>query len=393
MRNPNRVPRRVGAFLAPAVLVLGAMLVPAGAGAVSEGGDGERDRVAREQIGSDQFIAGSTVRVDQPLAGDLVAFGGHVAVEAPVGGDVLVSAGTVRLDAGVGQSVYVAGGHVAIAGAVERNVRAAAGRLEIAREATVRGNVTIGGGEVEVDGAVTGYLQVAGGHVIVDAPVGGDVVATTGHLELGPHARIGGRVRYVSGNEIDIDGAAQVAHGVERLEFGGAGAPREAVVQSRGHRLGWAWTAGLMLLAAVLVAAWPAFLARVGRTVRREFGWCLLVGLVALVAIPIVAVVLLATIVGIPLSLLALAAYAVLLLAGYVTTATAFGDWVLSRLRADALASPRWRVAAAALAMLAIGLLARIPYFGGLVVLVALLVGIGALLLQLRPTRPGAAAS
>ena len=44
-----------------------------------------------------------------------------------------------------------------------------------------------------------------------------------------------------------------------------------------------------------------------------------------------------------------------------------------------------WRVGAAVLAMLALALLGRIPFLGGLVIFAALLAGIGAIMISLRP--------
>jgi hypothetical protein len=80
----------------------------------------------------------------------------------------------------------------------------------------------------------------------------------------------------------------------------------------------------------------------------------------------------------------------VLLLAGYVTAAAAAGDWALARFKPAVATAVGWRVGAAVVAMLAIGLLGRVPVLGGLVFCVALLLGMGALLLQLqRAPAPG----
>jgi len=67
----------------------------------------------------------------------------------------------------------------------------------------------------------------------------------------------------------------------------------------------------------------------------------------------------------------------------------ALGDWALTRARAAAAAELWWRVGAAMLATLAIALFARVPYLGGAAMFAALVIGIGALLLQAK--RPAAA--
>lgn len=336
--------------------------------------------VAEARLGADHFIAGSWVRADAPVAGDLIAAGGNVDVGARVDGDAVVAGGKVRVNGALGNALYAGAGELTIDGTVANNARIAGGRVELGPRANVGGNLSVAGGQVGLLGEVKGYVQAAGGKIYINGPVGGDVVAAGGQVELGPQARIAGALRYASREELRRDPAAQVAGGVERMpvEFGRQGEVLRGA--------GWVWTAGLMLLAAVLVAAAPAFIARVTRTLQTRIGWSLLIGFIALVCVPVAIVVLLVTIIGIPVALLTLALHLALLLAGYVVTGIGVGDWVLKRWR-GATVSTGWRVMAAILAVLVIALLGRIPFIGGLIVFAVLLAGLGALVMQLRPAR------
>jgi hypothetical protein len=84
----------------------------------------------------------------------------------------------------------------------------------------------------------------------------------------------------------------------------------------------------------------------------------------------------------VPLGLLTLTAYPILLLLGYVCSGIALGLWAATRLNQPLGRGGAGRVATAVLGMLAIGLLARVPFLGGLVMGLALLAGLGALVLQ-----------
>jgi cytoskeletal protein CcmA (bactofilin family) len=275
--------------------------------------------------------------------------------------------------------------NLTVDGTVARNARVAGGRVEIGPRAQVNGNVSIAGGELTVAGAVQGYVQAAAGDVYINGTVGGDVVAAGGTIELGPNARIAGALRYASGEEIRRDPAAQVAGGITRMTV----EHRRERTARRG--ISWVWSVGLIVLAAVLAAAAPALTSGAALTLRTRPGMSILIGLAALVGIPIAIVVLLATVIGIPLALLALVLYFALLLAGYAITAIGLGDWLLARWRAADAQRALWRAGAAALAMLAIALLTRVPFVGGLIVFVVLLFGLGALVMQARPTQsPGA---
>jgi len=334
--------------------------------------------------GDDRFVAGSSVRVDQPIAGDLIAAGGNVNVDTDVKGDAVVAGGTVRISGTIADSLYLAGGQLTLDGAIGRNARIGGGHVEIGPKATVAGGVSVGGGDVSIDGKVKGYVQAAGGTVRINGIVGGDVIASGGTVELGPDARIAGKVRYASRDALQRDPAAQVAGGVEQMPFKGrAAAHSEPGVHKAGTII---WTLGLMLLAALLVGLLPAITTRVSTTLSARPGMSLLIGFAALVCVPVAAVLLLITVIGIPLALLTLALYSALLIVGYTMTGIGVGDWTLRRFRSADASRGGWRIGAAVVALLVIALLARVPVVGGLLTFAVLIAGVGALALQFRRT-------
>ncbi len=328
-------------------------------------------------LGNDRFLAGDAPRIGTPVHGDAIAAGGHVAVESAVDGDAVIAGGEVRIDGNVAHNVYAAGGRVLIDAPIGGNVRAAGGRVEVGPRAELGRNGSIVGGEVRVSGTVKGYLQLAGGTVVIDGPVGGDVVANGGRVELGPHARIAGKLVW-RGRELQQDPAAQVAQGVERV-----GPVKDTSVVKVRHGGRWLWTVGLVVLAVILTGALPGAERRISGNFRTHPWLALLLGFVAFVGVPVAAVVLLLTLIGIPLGLLVLLLYPILLILGYVAAAVAIGIAVLQHWEARAM-QPGWRMFAALAAVVALGLVTRIPYLGTFIGLVVMLFGVGAILLALR---------
>ncbi|HJV69014.1 polymer-forming cytoskeletal protein [Ideonella sp.] len=362
-------------------IAIGAACAICGAAAADE-----HDGVAARDLGTDRAIAGGAPSQMQPVAGDLMAAGGTVEVLAEVGGDALLLGGTLRLDAAVRQSLYAAGGRVTIGAPVQHNARIAGGSLEVSPAGRVAGNLSAAGGELRVLGPVDGYVVAGAGRVLINAPVAGDVHVRAGRLELGPRAAIGGKLRYASGDEIVRDPAARVGGGIERV-------PRAPSPEPGRHRgaVGWVWTAGLMLLAAVLAAALPRLGERVQRSLSERPGASALAGFVAIVCVPVLAIVLLATVIGAPLGLLALLAYPALLLVGYASLGVSGGRMALARWKPQRQAHRGWQALAAALCMLLIGLAAAVPWLGGLVALVVLVLGVGSVLLAAQPGASAAA--
>jgi hypothetical protein len=345
-----------------------------------------RNAVPKEHdMGADRFVTGCPVSVERPVAGDLIAAGCDVEVLAEVDGDLVAAGGTLRLAAPVKQNLYAAGGKISIESVVQRNLRVGGGRVELAPNAKIGGNVTIGGGEVEIDGAIGGYLEVGGGNVRINGPVAGDVEVGAGEVELGPDARIEGKLRYESGDEIERDPTAQVRGGVERFEREERWPAWQPTSYNRGAGHGWLWSFGLLAIAAILAAALPYFYLGVAQTARTRWPLSLLIGFVVVVCVPVVAVLAIVTLIGIPLALALIALYFVLLLAGYVSAGIALGELALQHWGTARAASTGWRIGTAVLAVLVLSLAGRTPFVGSLITLAAVLMGIGALLLQLQP--------
>ena len=335
----------------------------------------------------DRIVGGGSVRQTRAVDGDLIGIAGEFELAAPVEGKALLAGGNVRVTQRVEGDLFAAGGNVLIGAEVRGHARAAGGNVELASDGSVGGDLSVAGGDVEIRGPVAGTLHVGAGNAFIDSAIGGDVRAASGDLKLGPNARIAGRLIHRGAN-LTRDPAAIVVGGV-------VSRPREA----RAHRTleplhgsRWWWTLGFVVLAAILAAAFPAEVRRIGGQLRAHPGLSLFAGFVALVCVPAAALILMITIIGLPVALIVLLLYFVLLLVGYAAAGVMLGDAALQRFRAADAARVGYRIGAATAAMLALALVAKVPFLGGLVVLAAIVLGMGAIVMSVvRPAAPAAA--
>ncbi len=229
-------------------------------------------------------------------------------------------------------------------------------------------DVVVIDGPVSVAGRVRGDLVVVSGTLRVSGTVDGDVVALADRAILAPGARIGGDLIY-GDKRPRVPGGATVEGDVDRVNldkitdpagFIGAAALWIAVSVS-------ALVLGLMLLwlaPRALDAAFAAASTSLGPTI----GW----GLLLFLGLPILAVIALVTVVGIPLGVALLLALLPLYAIGYTTSA-----WLLGR---RLVRPPRGPVLAFLAGLAILRVLAIIPIVGGLVWFAATVVGLGALL-------------
>jgi Integral membrane protein CcmA involved in cell shape determination len=322
-----------------------------------------------------------------------LALSGAVLAEDVIPHSSITIGGDVDINKATDGPIFAAGGNVIVEAPVNGSLHAAGGTIRLESASVISGDVAVAGGTVDVDGTLKGKLRAAGGDVRINGPIAGDAFIAAGTLVLGPQARIDGKLTF-RGGELRQDPDAQVNGGVEHMR-------RNAMrhhERTFGERLlrGWFWIAGLMVLAALIAAALPGASQRMARELRERPWITPLIGFLALTSIPIAAVLLMITIIGIPLGILAFIGYAALLLVGYVWLSVVVGGMLLERVRPDTAARTAWRVGAAALTMLAIALLTRIPFVGGTFRFAALAIGVGmivaAILHRSRPEEAPAAA-
>ena len=121
----------------------------------------EHQPATGHRVGSDTFFFGGSVRIDQPVAGDLIAAGGNVDVDAPVAGDAVLAGGNLRITAQVEGSVHAGGGRLILDAPIGRNVRVGGGQVDVGPMAAIGGNVTVGGGQITLRGPVKGNVTAA----------------------------------------------------------------------------------------------------------------------------------------------------------------------------------------------------------------------------------------
>ena len=248
------------------------------------------------------------------------------------------------------------------------------GPVVVDRDETA-GDVAVADGDVLVRGTVDGDLFVVNGEVTLRGRVTGDVVAIAGPVVLGQRGRIDGDLRY---GDKRPQGAtpAKVGGDVKRFDPESIGAPLGA-----GIAIGlWlAVTLSAFLLGLLLLLLAPRAAEAVARVGRQSPGKSLLIGLLAFIVLPIVGLVALVTIVGIPLGAVLLLALVPLYAIAYTTSA-----WVLGR---RILGTDRARILAFLGGLVILRLLALIPFVGGIVWLLATLLGLGALALAIGRAR------
>lgn len=250
------------------------------------------------------------------------------------------------------------------------NIVVLTGRAEVRSGETVD-NVFIADGPVVIEGTVRDVVVALNGDVLVEGTAEEDVVAIDGRVTIAPSGSVEGDV--ISRNRPVTDGEL----GGEWREWDPTQwDPTTAIA---GRLVMWlAFSISSLVLGLLLLLIAPRAAEAVESAGRRRVGATILWGLLLLIGLPLVAVIALVTLVGIPLGLWLLLSLWFIYWVGYTV-----GAWVLGR-RIVRTASP-FLAFLAGWAILRV--LALIPFVGGLAWLAAVVVGLGAIVVAGRERR------
>ena len=249
------------------------------------------------------------------------------------------------------------------------------GRLDVPSGETATTGVLFNG-TANIAGTLTGALIVFNGDVTISGTVREDVVVLNGAVTLESGATVNGDL--ISRQEPQIAEGATVNGDVK----GVSGAYNLTDYGLWGRFAWWlGYTISTLILGLAILALVVGFDRAIVERALTKVGASFGFGALLFFGLPIVAVLLMAIIVGIPLGLFLLFALAFIFTLGYVSGAHALGRMIIK--------VPRSRFVAFLVGLGILRVIALVPVLGGLTWIVASLFGLGALFIAARG-RPNA---
>jgi hypothetical protein len=335
-------------------------------------------------VRDDLYVVALTFALDGRVERDVFVAARSVDVDGRIVGSLNVVGGATVVSGSVGHSVRGTGGTLEIRGTVTGDVMVLAGTTSIAVGAQVDGDVQVYGGTLTVRGAVGGDVSGTVSSLDITGQVQGNVTAEVDRLDIGAGAGIAGDLRYRAPTSASVAAEAEIGGDVSRRPVAPWGT--DTSVQSRFFsplvRTVW-----MLITGAAIIALAPRVAASLNDSFQRPLV-TVLVGVLALVLVPIVAAMLLATVVGIPLGLVLIAAYVIALYLSQYVVGQRIGAWLLPQ---------RWEDDSRGhlLLSMTIGVLllstlryVPIPFVGTFVNLMLAPIGLGAAMMLFRQLRP-----
>lgn len=364
--------------------ILAAMLLfPAGAFAAATPASftAARTLLATTSVPGNAYAAGATIVLTAPVTGDFSAFGGSVITAARVSGDGTVIAGSASSRAKVGGDFRALAGTVTIEEPIAGDLLAFG--LSVRDAGHVSGNVFVVAANAVLSGGAAGPVTVYANNVFLAGDFASDVtIAASGRVALAEGTVIAGKLVYESPEKAVIPASATITGGVEYTNASylpNIGTSRILTLINVGFFL-FVRILGALILAGLLAGLFPRLAEELADRAHansvRSILLTMAFGFGALIAGPVLIILLALTFVGIGLALLSAILYALLALLALLYAGILLGSMFARRfLRREAVL---WHDGI--VGMLILSLITLVPVVGPLSVFALMIFSAGTLL-------------
>lgn len=333
---------------------------------------------AGEIVDSALFAAGNNVNIAGTVNGDVYCAGETVNISGTVNGDVICAGQTITISGTVNGNARLAGQTVNLSGTIADSATIGGQSVTIDTTGIIGRDLLGGSNAISINGKVARDVTMGAQNLTINGTVGRDINGAVDVLNVGSTGVVLGSVDYTSKNELSVATGGKVAGVVTRTE------PKadqkydmrpEAVV---GMAIGSAFYVFIatIVFALVLALMFPKILENAAVLTKKSPGKTILHGLVAWIVAPVVILILLMTVVGIPVALFALFAWTIIMM-----VSSSFSGYILGKLILNKSKSPILIMLVGA-SIIAVAMM--IPFLNFFVFIVAGMFGTGAVMMQSR---------
>ncbi|MCA9267634.1 MAG: polymer-forming cytoskeletal protein [Rhodobacteraceae bacterium] len=403
-------------FAAPAIAQEDAKTISMFFGDVRVGGNVRLDGNSGDQVlalggsvnatgvNSDTFgAAGGQVSVSAVHADRFFAAGGTVTLNTITADEVFAAGGNVSATDVTAGDGHFAGGNVVVLGSFSGDLHANGGNVTVGENATVSGDTVAIGGKVTLSGQFNGDVGVKADEARIAGTINGDLSVDARSLVLEPGTTVAGDMILPAGISFTPPVGVNVSGDIRNagdMDADGVTVRIALDDEDDGVFSFSPFGSGIFMMlislaafGALALGVAPQFMAQSAQQLSLRPLPSLAVGLSSLFLAPLAMALAAATVIGIPFALLGAAAYGVAIALGVVTLCL-WGGLALRAATKQPGAETRLArlVGWTLMGFVALALIGAVPILGGVVQLLAVMTGAGAVIATAWAARRPAAA-
>ncbi|MEW7289973.1 hypothetical protein [Aquimarina sp. 2304DJ70-9] len=360
--------------------------------------EAEEEVTISEEQNDDVYLTGGKVKINAKVDGDLVTAGGNIMSTDSIQQDLIAAGGEIMIKGYIADDIRTAGGRLTIDAEVGDDLVAAGGEISITDQTVIHGNLISCGGDLDIDGEIKGLAKVCGGNltlngkiakeatfyggkVIINGELRGPTKIVAETIEIGDNAKFYADVEYwVENREVDFKNSLIKTSATFNKDL--AMDDHQASwkflgITALGFWIFYIFSALLILLLFnLLFKNWFAkAIVNLDENILKSLGY----GIAYLIGIPLLILITLIIIIGIPIGLFLTTLYAFSILFGHLVVALLIAHYLNRR---NEKSWNLWTIVFLALAIaIVIRLFTFIPILGGIISFLIIAIAYGAIIM------------
>lgn len=273
------------------------------------------------------YIAWGQISTSNTLTGDLVAWGGMIDIHSEVHGDLLIGGWQISITWPVKGDVRVTGGSITISSLIDGDCVVTGGNVILTAGAQIRGDLIVWAGTMVLNGVVEKNARIGVGELTFGGKINGNTQLAVGEFRNpSGSGSIGGNLAYTADHTLpELERLTQGEKTFTQMDT-----PEVNKKAFLGLITGYVLLKilGIFIFSVILIFGFPKFWRETAVILEKHPWKSLLTGLILLVLVPVVAIILMITVIGIPVGLFSLVFYAFMLWLCNLINVSVLSTWI-----------------------------------------------------------------
>lgn len=321
----------------------------------------------------DNFQAGDNLSIEKSIGKTTFAAGNNVDVSSDIDGATFVAGKEVTVSS-TQDYLFAAGSNINLEGVSTKDAFLAGSNLNI-QTSSIR-DLYAAGQNIRIDSDISRNVYLAGETVIINSRINGDVYVDAATIKVGKDAEITGTLKYDETAKLNILGKVTKKKSHKSADVKVEVTPMTKFVTKATNTL---YSYVTLLIIGFIVLATSKTFKKIDKE-EKKLSYVLkssLIGFIALVMIPVTSILLMVTMIGLPLGIIALVLYFILIYLSALGTSYYFGKCAFGKsIKNDYLVLP--------ISLLIYYVVRLIPYIGGFITFITLIFGLGLFLILIK---------
>jgi cytoskeletal protein CcmA (bactofilin family) len=331
--------------------------------------------VPKDQVlKKDLFFAGSLLRIEGTVDGDVYCMGQEIDVAGTVTGDIICMARSVRISGHVEGNVRGFANNITISGVVDKSVTTFNEDARLDSGGKIGRNLTAFNQILTLDGTVGRDVLAMFDESTIGGTIDGNLKAKGSSLTIASSAQIDGTTKFEGDKPPEVASGAKLGSPVQYTKMQHNSHTERGV----GYYI-WrvVWAGAWILFGLVLISLMPSF-ARQTVESAEHYGAAFGLGVLVFFGVAIASIIACITIVGLLVGVSTLFLWIVSLFSSYIVVGAVVGRWILGR------ANELWpMIGRMALGVLIVVVATAVPHVGGWIRFAVWIWGMGAIALAI----------